>query len=499
MKFTSYLSTSLLLASSCIATPVAVPVQESKFEIQLMQDGIVEREVTDVINKFITEINGNLDLSKRDEQTISSVLVAVNNSDIIFKLLDYVTGSDSIINSISNVTEGLLSNLNISLLLSGGGLSSLLSSINITQILGIVEDSGLLQSIIEGTLLDTDFQPTLAGIVEKAVRANEGLIGIIFNTYLKPASNEKRQLKAVLTSDGALVLSPGESSAVNAIQGELAGTTTTGAGSTTTRAAVTASSTARAASTTSRAAGSASSAVSAVASSVASAISSVAKASTTTGSTRATTSASTSSFTGDASGSLNSFVGNIAGEVLDSLVFIGTLNDTLRALNDTGVALYVIKRILSTDSYIDAFGTIISNVMYSGALNITELTSSINITQLLGQYLDDPDYLVSLATSVLSSNSTSLSSSNNDYTGALQNIVSIMENDGLFVELNSYLFPSSSTAGNKAVASSTMSTSTSGSTSKSGTSSTSSKAGGNSVFIPGSFLSIILGGALFLL
>lgn len=486
MKFTSFLATGLLLTTSCIATPMALPVPDSKFEIQLVDDGIFEREATELINQFITQLNGNLDLSKRDESTIANILLQVNKSGIIFELLDYVADSDSIISTISNATENLISGVNISLLLSGG-LSSLLSSLNLTQILGVVQDSGLLQSILDGTLLDTSFQPTIAGIIEKAVRANEGLLAVIFNTYLKPASNSKRQLKAA-TSDGAIIFSPSESSAVNSIQSQLSPASITTLGASSTSRSSTGGTTSR----------SATASTSASTSARATTTSST-RASTTAASGNSSSSSSTASSTADTSGSLNSFVGNIAGEVLGSLVFIGTLNDTLVALNDTGVALYIVKRILSTESYIDMFGTIISNVMYSGALNVTALTSSLNITELLGTYLDNPEKLLGLASSVLSSNSlSSLSSDSPDYTGALENIVSIMENDGLFVELNSYLFPSSSTAGNKAVASSTLSTSTSGSTST-GSSSTSSKAEGSNVIIPGSFLSIILGGALFFL
>ncbi|CAH2351323.1 predicted GPI-anchored protein 45 [[Candida] railenensis] len=485
MKFTSYLATGLLLTTSCIATPMALPVPDSKFEIQLVDDGIFEREATELINQFITKLNGNLDLSKRDESTIANILIQVNKSGIIFELLDYVADSDSIINTISNATENLISGVNISSLLSGGGSSSLLSSLNLTQILGVVQDSGLLQSILDGTLLDTSFQPTIAGIIEKAVRANEGLLAMIFNTYLKPASNSKRQLKAV-TSDGAIVFSPSESSAVDSIQSQLS----------------TASITSLISSVASRVSTAGTTSKSAATSSVKGTTSTTkASATVSAGNSSSSSSAasSTASSTADTSGSLSSFAGNIAGEVLGSSVFIGTLNDTLVALNDTGVALYIIKRILSTESYIDMFGTIISNVMYSGALNVTALTSSVNITQLLDKYLDDPEKLLGLASSVLSSNSSSSSSSSSpDYKGALENIVSIMENDGLFVELNSYLFPSSSTAGNKAVATSTLSTSTSGSTST-GSSSTSSKAEGSSVIIPGSFISIILGGALFFL
>lgn len=321
-----------LLASGCAALPRAVPVPEAVFEVEYVPAGVLHDDVAFEVNTVIDSF------AKRDEELIANLLLAVNDSGIIFDLLDSIAASPQQIEGLANYTALLLGGLSGG----GGGSGGLASSLNITRILGLVQDLGLLTSLADQTLLDRKFQPVLAHIIERVVRANEDVLLYLVTEYLQPASDKQK---------------------------------------------------------------------------------------------RATT-----------DNSLATFASNLLGLVLNSQAFTSSLADTLNALNDTNVLVYVVKRFLLTERYINMTGLLVNQVLALGAVSVLAVTLLLNVLALLEDSLSDPAALVTVVTNVLSGNYSGLSDGLGKYQGAFSNIVAIMEDDGLFVELNDLIFPSSSAA-----------------------------------------------------
>lgn len=165
----------------------------------------------------------------------------------------------------------------------------------------------------------------------------------------------------------------------------------------------------------------------------------------------------------DYSGSLGEFAKNIFGSVLDSKLFLNTFGDIVNALNDTGVAVYVVKKFLSDDAYLNMTATLANDVIHSGAINIT---GTPNITKIIGGVLADPSALGKLASGALSGK-VDLKGIFGKYSPAIKGIIQGLERKGLFEELNDYIFPSSSsqapkTTSNKKEAQATLSVTTTG-------------------------------------
>lgn len=153
----------------------------------------------------------------------------------------------------------------------------------------------------------------------------------------------------------------------------------------------------------------------------------------------------------DNSGSLETFVGNIISTVLSSNLFTGIINDTVNALNDTGIAVYVIKRFIADESYQNMTADLLKDIYNTGVIDIGKASSSLNITSIVGSALDNPTQIVSLVGKLLSGDLDLLGLGK--YAGAIKQIIKDLENDGLFANLNSNLWPKS-TATSKASSSS---------------------------------------------
>ena len=206
----------------------------------------------------------------------------------------------------------------------------------------------------------------------------------------------------------------------------------------------------------------------------------------------------------DYSGSLGEFAKNIFGSVLDSKLFLNTFGDIVNALNDTGVAVYVVKKFLSDDAYLNMTATIANDAIHSGAINIT---GTPNITKIIGGVLADPSALGKLASGALSGK-VDLKGIFGKYSPAIKGIIQGLERKGLFEELNDYIFPSSSsqtpqTTSNKKEAQATLSVTTTGV--KNDKASSSAKGAGSTTTHNNSLMralfyiqSFIFGGALIL-
>lgn len=138
---------------------------------------------------------------KRDantEQTIEGILKAVNNSGVIWTLLDSVADDPSRIEYIGNLTSSFLKNYNITLNIADllRESSSLTENLNITGLLSAVENSGLITSLLDGILLDENFRPRLVDLIDRLVLSQKNVLLYIFAGVLS-----KRDLMA----DGELV------------------------------------------------------------------------------------------------------------------------------------------------------------------------------------------------------------------------------------------------------------------------------------------------------
>lgn len=142
----------------------------------------------------------------------------------------------------------------------------------------------------------------------------------------------------------------------------------------------------------------------------------------------------------DYSGTLLEFAENFLSATLDSRIFKDTFADIVNALNDTGIAVYVVQHFLGNDAYINMTAKLTTNIINSHAINIT---GKPNITGIVGGVLSDPSELMQLASGALSGK-TDYKAIFGKYAPAVKSIVNDLEKKGLFEDLNDYIFPSSS-------------------------------------------------------
>lgn len=358
----------LMLTVSVSAMHVK-PVDNSQFEVKrIVTESVLDTGDVDLMKVYF---------SKRGESssTIDAILRTVNKSGIIFLVLDAFVGKPTRILNLANDTAGLIelgSSINISLSL----LEKIASSLNITKLLGIVEDSGLVTSILDGILLDDDYRPVLVNLTYRIVNSNKAALLYIIDTVFESNSKSKRD--------------------------------------------------------------------------------------------------------NDYSGTLVDFVLNIASGFLNSNLFYDIVAEGANSLNNTGIAVYTIKRLLANESYQNLTFEFALDLYDTGALSFN--LSSIDIAGLANSVLSDSSSISNLLDSVLNGNLTAgLGGSLSKYAGALGAIVTDLQSTGLFQELNDYIFPSSSTssspsntAKNKKEAGSTLATSVSATVSSSSRASSSS-------------------------
>lgn len=159
-------------------------------------------------------------------------------------------------------------------------------------------------------------------------------------------------------------------------------------------------------------------------------------------------------------GSLGFFVTNILLGVLGSGLVENVVGDFLNALNDTGVAVYVVQEFIGNDKYINMTEDLVVDIWNTGAinLNITKLLTSVNFTEIIvvGENLLSNVDFGGMLDSLLAGNFTLLMQGLGKYALAVGDIVTDLENKGLFYELNNYVFgnsTSTSSAGKEIVSS----------------------------------------------
>lgn len=418
------------------------------------------------------------------QNTINYVLEKLNSSGIIWELLDALADHPERVEYLANLTSSLLGGMNITInvgdILSGdSALSSLTQFINVTAIVDAVMDSGLVTSLADGLLLDSSFRPRLADIINRVVWSQRDVLLYIFGSVFQKRDHLFRRAE-VDDQDISVWLS-----LLRAAEGEVSGSATTTSSATANPSSFTidpnvlssilnlnsqvaqtqssSSSTQRATSSATRATSSASrSTNSALVASASSALSALASPSTTRSassnssatsfSSRAvattTSSRSTSVSSSEYSGSLGEFVENAAGTVLGSNIVGTVATDVLNALNDTGFAVYFVKRFLSDDAYVNMTAALANSLLSSGTISID--LSDVNITSLVDQVLGDPSTIIGAVSGLLSGNSSALSGTLGKYSGAIQSLIGDIEATGLFARLNNYIFGDSSSSSSAA-------------------------------------------------
>ncbi|CAI5757819.1 unnamed protein product [Candida verbasci] len=518
MHFTQIIISVVGVLTSIAYSLPATPVQQ--FEI-IPQNVDFQSELDSFVESNFDEKEVNLyyelmdifhqeDLSKRDEQTeqiIGNILLAVNQSGIIWDLLDAIADDPSRVEWLTNLTSNFFQGQNITISLdsltslgsSDSLLGALASQLNISAIIGAVENSGLVGSLLDGLLLDENFRPYLVNLIDKIVLSLKNVLLYIFSGLLakrdlipgndlmeifkraettqsintaqlaslfaqataeansqQTTQQQAQSTQSINTAQLASLFAAASAEQAQSTQSintaqlaslfaaasaEQASQTTTGTSLRSSQSASISSARTSASSVLdtlqSRASAS---------SSIDESSRSSARANTSSSSLSGTIAASTTS--NAYSGSLASFAANAGGAIVSSPVVGSIAEDFLNALNDTGFAVYFVKRFISTESYVNLTGDLIGAVINSGAFHLD--LSGLNITDLVDEALSDPTAIVTFVGSLLTGDSSAITSTLAEYWGkygsALQSILSDLEANGLFAELNQYIFGDGSTS-----------------------------------------------------
>ncbi|KAI5958291.1 hypothetical protein KGF57_002646 [Candida theae] len=487
MYLTNIFITLFCLFTSLVqCVPTSLIAQGPELSIKEELDQLVESRLdsndASLYHELIEMFSDEDLLYKRDDNndqnlqnTINYVIETLNSSGIIWDLLDTIADNPSRVDYLTNLTSSLLGGMNITInvadILNGNSpMSSLTKYVNVTAIYDAVMNSGLVTSLADGLLLDSNFRPRLADIVNRVVWSQRDLLLYIFSTVfqkreyllkragvdqedinlwsslLRAADAEGGSTTTSSSNPSAFTIDPNIFSSLMNLNSQAAQTQSSRASSSV--RATSSSSSARPTSANSKVSASASSALSVLGSAASTALTASANSSASPSSSRAaatTSSSRTSSVSSsEYSGSLGSFVENAAGAVLGSNV-VGTIaTDVLNSLNDTGFAVYFVKRFLSDDAYVNMTAALANSLLSSGTINID--VSGLNVTSLVDTVLGDPSTIVGAVGSLLSGNSSALSGVMSKYSGAIQSLIGDIEATGLFANLNSYIFGDSSSS-----------------------------------------------------
>ncbi|KAK6198723.1 uncharacterized protein RJT21DRAFT_131402 [Scheffersomyces amazonensis] len=169
--------------------PQVAAIQDTKFEITEYWEDIIYSTLDDEQIKVLEELfHPPVDyLSKRDavQNTVAEILVMVNQSGVIWNVLDEIAGHPDRIQTLANFTAGIIGSINISNI-DFSALYSTASSYNATGLLKEVEKSGLITSLLDGILLDASYRPVLVDLIYRIVISQKNtLLYIIKGVFHK--------------------------------------------------------------------------------------------------------------------------------------------------------------------------------------------------------------------------------------------------------------------------------------------------------------------------
>ena len=327
------LSLLVLVAASATLTgalPHARPVDDTSFDVSDLMPGIFgDIEQIPSFDRF------DILIQKRDTtSTVEYILELLNSSDLLFDILDQIAYNPSRILKLANSTSKLLGGLDL------GSITNLTKNfdvhldLNASAIYNEVMDSGVVNSLLDGILLDTSYRPVLAGIVSRLLEGNKNLVNYMIRNVFKSLKRDQ-------------ILSKRQNS-----------------------------------------------------------------------------------------GTLETFVGNVISTVLSSLLVSNVASDVLVALNETQFLTTTVKRFLANEGYQNMTAQLVLDMLNSG--DITFNSRMINITSLADKALSKPQVLVTLVSNLLSGK-ISLPALGK-YNSAVSAILKEVENEGVFADLNQYVF-----------------------------------------------------------
>lgn len=136
------------------------------------------------------------------------------------------------------------------------------------------------------------------------------------------------------------------------------------------------------------------------------------------------------------SSTLETFVGNIVSAALGSSLVGGAANDIVVALNNTGVATYIVKELIANEGYQNMTAQLVLDVVRTGKLKASGI--SLNVTSIADKVLGKPTTIVALVTSLFSGKI--LISGLGKYATGVKAIVLDVQKKGVFKDLNQYVF-----------------------------------------------------------
>ncbi|RLV96260.1 putative GPI-anchored protein 45 [Spathaspora sp. JA1] len=336
-------------------------VQESIWDLKDQVEDYVHREFEDYEIEAYNDISELFEiafepymegLEKRAgyESTISQVLEVFNHSGVLWTLLDALADHPDRVEALTNWTSTMLEGRNFTI--NVGHLLTQLekasSLLNITAIVNAVVKSGLIESTLNGLLLDDEFRPKLVQLQYNFILSQKDTLKYIFTEILQKRDTENEDIYddwfSKLTDDNGTA------------------------------------------------------------------------------------------------GSYLDFLENSAGAVLNSPIVGEIASDTLNALNDTGIAVYTIKRFLSTQAYLNVTGELVRTIVHANVIHLD--FSGINIGRLAQSFLGNPQAVVEVVDEFLSgSNKFDFLGGNfSKYVSAVKSMIQDLENKGLFKQLNDYIF-----------------------------------------------------------
>ncbi|KAM9935940.1 hypothetical protein OXX80_004497 [Metschnikowia pulcherrima] len=326
-------SLSVLVAASATLTgalPHARPVDDTSFDMSDLVPGIFgDIEQIPSFDRF------DILIQKRDTtSTVEYILELLNSSDLLFDILDQIAYNPSRISKLANSTSKLLGGLDLGSITNLTKIFDVHLDLNASAIYNEVMDSGVVNSLLDGILLDTSYRPVLAGIISRLLEGNKNLVNYMIRNVFKSSKRDQ-------------ILSKRQNS-----------------------------------------------------------------------------------------GTLETFVGNVISTVLSSSLVSNVASDVLVALNETQFLTTTVKRFLANEGYQNMTAQLVLDMLNSG--DITFNTRMINITSLADKALSKPQVLVTLVSNLLSGK-ISLPALGK-YNSAVSAILKEVENEGVFADLNQYVF-----------------------------------------------------------
>lgn len=139
-----------------------------------------------------------------------------------------------------------------------------------------------------------------------------------------------------------------------------------------------------------------------------------------------------------ATSGLETFVTNIIASALGSKLVSGIASDILTALNDTQFLTTTAKQLIANEGYQNMTAQFVIDIMRT---NLTIDTQAINITRYAELALRNPTHILSLTSQLLSGKINFAGAGK--YGDALSAIIRDVESNGVFADLNNYVFSES--------------------------------------------------------